>query len=142
MIGNRSMLSKSLQEAIAHAEETTKHNLGTQLNFAINYGGQYDILQACKQIVNKTKEDLLQLDQINESIFQKELETNCIGEFSNPDLLIRTSGELRISNFFLWQLAYSELYFVQRLFPDFEERDLIEALRSFQNRRSYNGNMH
>lgn len=132
------MLSKSLQKAVAQAEETTKSNSGTQLNIAINYGGRYDILQACKAIANKTKDGLLQLNQITESIFEQELETKCIAEFQNPELLIRTSGELRISNFLLWQLAYSELHFVEKMFPDFGEADFIEALRSFQKRRRNN----
>lgn len=133
------MLSKSLREAIAQAEETTRSNTGTQLNIAINYSARYDILQACKTIVNQTRDGLLELDQINARIFEQELETKCIAGFPNPELLIRTSGELRISNFLLWQLAYSELYFVDKLFPDFERDDFVEALRLFQKKRRLNG---
>ncbi|KAL8146035.1 hypothetical protein AgCh_003970 [Apium graveolens] len=135
VMGNRKMLSKSLQESIARAEETTKANTGTLLNLAINYGGRYDIVQACKAICRKTMSGQLHLDDIDETVFEQELETRCTQDFHNPELLIRTSGERRISNFFLWQLAYCELYFADKMFPDFGEEDFIEALSSFQNRQ-------
>lgn len=133
-MGNREMLSKSLQESITRAEETTKANTGTLLNLAINYGGRYDIVQACKEICRKAMSGHLHLDDIDETVFEQELETRCTKDFHNPELLIRTSGELRISNFFLWQLAYCELYFADKMFPDFGEENFIEALSSFQKR--------
>lgn len=129
------MLSKSLQESIARAEEKTKDNTGTLLNLAINYGGRYDIIQACKAICRKTMSGHLHLDDIDNTVFEQELETSFIKDFHNPELLIRTSGELRVSNFFLWQLAYCELYFADKMFPDFTEEDFIEALSSFQKRQ-------
>ncbi|KAK1562646.1 hypothetical protein Q3G72_015291 [Acer saccharum] len=82
----------------------------------------------------KVKDGVIEPSDINESLIEQELETNCT-EFPYPDLLIRTSGELRISNFLLWQLAYTELFFAQSLWPDFGEAEFIEALRSFQRRR-------
>ncbi|WOH02290.1 hypothetical protein DCAR_0521679 [Daucus carota subsp. sativus] len=132
VMGNRKMLSRSLQESITRAEETTKANTGTLLNLAINYGGRYDIVQACKSICKKAMTGHLQVDDIDETVFERELETN---DLHNPELLIRTSGELRISNFFLWQLAYCELYFADKMFPDFGEEDFVEALSSFQKRQ-------
>lgn len=139
VIGNKWMLPMSLQDATARAEDYTKYNTGTQFNVAVNYGGRYDILQACKSIAKKTKEGVLQVNEISEQIFEQELETKCVTEFSNPDLLIRTSGELRISNFLLWQLAYTELYFVEKKFHDFGEADFIEALRTYEKRRKRYG---
>ncbi|CAA2982754.1 dehydrodolichyl diphosphate synthase 2-like [Olea europaea subsp. europaea] len=140
VIGDKSKLPKSLQESIATAEDTTRGNIGLHLMMALNYSGRYDIMKASRSIASKVKDGFLQVEDINETLFQNELETKCV-EFPNPDLLIRTSGEQRISNFFLWQLAYSEVYFPEKKFPDFEEKDFIEALSSFQKRnRRYGGN--
>lgn len=134
MIGDISKLPKSLEESVINLEEATKNNSRFQLIVAVSYSGQYDLVQACQRIAMKVKDGLIELDDVNESLIEKELETNCT-EFPYPDLLIRTSGELRISNFMLWQLAYSELFFAQSLWPDFGEAEFIEALRSFQRRR-------
>lgn len=136
MIGNKSRLPKSLQESISHAEETTKLNLGTQFTFAINYSGKYDIIQACKCVTEKVKNGLIQPHDINEDLLEQELETKCI-EYPYPDLLVRTSGELRISNFMLWQLAHTEMFFVKKLFPDFEDTDFTEILSLFQEKRRH-----
>lgn len=139
VIGNTSKLPNSLQRLIANVEETTKKNSGLQLIIAVSYSGQYDIVQACQRIAMKVKDGVVALDDVNESLIEQELETNCT-QFPYPDLLIRTSGELRISNFLLWQLAYTELYFAKSLWPDFGEIDILEALLNFQQRqRRYGG---
>ncbi|KAL5742561.1 hypothetical protein ACOSP7_029293 [Xanthoceras sorbifolium] len=139
VIGDLSKLQKSLVELIMNVEETTKNNTRFQLIVAVSYSGQYDLVQACQRIAMKVKDGLIEPNDVNESLIEQELETNCT-EFPYPDLLIRTSGELRVSNFMLWQLAYTELFFAQSLWPDFGEAEFIEALRSFQRRRrSYGG---
>ncbi|GAU10309.1 hypothetical protein TSUD_417500 [Trifolium subterraneum] len=139
MIGDSSKLPESLQRMIASVEESTKNHSKLQIIAAINYGGKYDIVQACKSVTKKVQDGLLHLEDINENIVEKELETNCT-EFPYPDLLIRTSGELRVSNFLLWQLAYTELFFSRQLWPEFGKDEFVEALSSFQKRnRRYGG---
>ncbi|XP_022858665.1 dehydrodolichyl diphosphate synthase 2-like [Olea europaea var. sylvestris] len=139
-IGDKSKLPEPLQELVATAEETTRGNTGLHLLVALNYSGRYDIMQATKSIAGKVKDGIFQVEDINEILFEKELKTGC-AKFPNPDLLIRTSGEQRISNFYLWQLAYTEIFFSKKKFPDFNEEDFIEALSSFQKReRRYGGN--
>ncbi|KAM6550654.1 hypothetical protein CsatB_000462 [Cannabis sativa] len=133
-IGDKSKLPGSLQELIANVEESTKNNSLLQLVVAVSYSGQYDVVQACRKIALKVKDGVLMPEDISESLIEEELETNCT-QFPYPDLLIRTSGELRISNFFLWQLAYTELFFSQSLWPDFGEFEFLEALRAFQSRQ-------
>ncbi|CAK9164217.1 unnamed protein product [Ilex paraguariensis] len=134
IIGDKSKLPKSLQQILAGAEQALKANSGPHLIMALNYSGRYDILQVCQKVANQVKNGLIQPEDINQNLFEKELETKCI-KYPNPDLLIRTSGEHRISNFMLWQLAYTELYFAKKMFPNFGETDLIEALKSFQQRQ-------
>ncbi|KAL9275587.1 Cis-prenyltransferase 4, chloroplastic-like protein [Drosera capensis] len=131
VIGDFSKLSPSLRGFIAQAEETTKDNNRLQLIIALSYSGKYDIIQACKSIAQKAKAEIIEPEDIDETLIEQELETKC-SEFPYPDLLIRTSGELRVSNFLLWQLAYTEMFFVSGLWPDFREEDFIEALRSYQ----------
>ncbi|XP_073279026.1 cis-prenyltransferase 4, chloroplastic-like isoform X2 [Primulina huaijiensis] len=139
LIGDSTRLPKPLQVLLREAEETTKNNSQLHLIFALNYSGQNDILQACQNMALKVKDGHIEPEDINKFLLEKELETNCT-EFPNPDLLIRTSGELRISNFFLWQLAYTKLYFANSLWPDFGEDEFVEALSSFQQRqRRYGG---
>ncbi|KAK4477309.1 hypothetical protein RD792_016525 [Penstemon davidsonii] len=139
IIGDKSRLPKSLQSLITTAEESSKSNKGMRLFVALNYSGRYDITQATKKIASKVRDGILSAQDIDEGSFDQHLETSQI-DFPNPDLLIRTSGELRLSNFMLWQLAYTELLFVQKLFPEFNEGDLLEAFRSFQQRqRRYGG---
>ncbi|KAJ7959801.1 Alkyl transferase [Quillaja saponaria] len=117
----------------------TKDNSRLQITVAVSYSGKYDAVQACTSIAQKVKDDHIQLKDINDNLIEQELETNCT-EFPYPDLLIRTSGELRVSNFLLWQLAYTELFFVQELWPDFGKAEFVEALTSFQQRqRRYGG---
>ncbi|CAH8385159.1 unnamed protein product [Eruca vesicaria subsp. sativa] len=133
IIGNRTSLPESLLGAILEAEEATKGYEERHLILAINYSGRYDILQACKNIAEKAKNELIQVEDIDEKLIDKELMTSC-SEFPNPDLLIRTSGEQRISNFFLWQSAYTELYFPNVLWPDFVKADYLQALTWYQQR--------
>lgn len=117
----------------------TRENSEFHFIMAISYSGTYDVVQACKSVAQKVKDGVIQVEDINESVVQQELETKCC-EFPFPDLLIRTSGELRISNFLLWQSAYSELFFAKALWPDFGKADFVEALTSYQHRqRRYGG---
>ncbi|KAK4483231.1 hypothetical protein RD792_010414 [Penstemon davidsonii] len=139
VMGDKLKLPESLQSLISSAEEYTKANQGLHMFLALNYGGRYDITAASKKIATKVRDGVLQVEEINEALFEQHLETSEI-QVSNPDLLIRTSGEHRVSNFMLWQLAYSELYFANKLFPDFDEDDFVEALKMFQKRhRRYGG---
>lgn len=133
-IGDTSKLPDPVKELITYAEERTKHNSGLQLIVAVSYSGKYDIVQACQSIALKVKDGVIEPEDINEFLIEQELQTNC-AEIPNPDLLIRTSGELRVSNFLLWQLAYTELYFTQSHWPDFGETEFVMALRSFQQRQ-------
>ncbi|KAK4441294.1 Dehydrodolichyl diphosphate synthase 2 [Sesamum alatum] len=116
-------------------EEKTKCNKGLHLIIAMNYSGRYDILQATRRIARKFKDGIIvgDEDEIDENVMENELQTNC-AEFPCPDLVIRTSGEQRLSNFMLWQLAYSELFFSNKNFPDFSEQDYVDALVWFQKR--------
>ncbi|KAJ0808882.1 putative decaprenyl diphosphate synthase, di-trans-poly-cis-decaprenylcistransferase [Helianthus annuus] len=137
VIGDLSKLSKSLKEFIAYAETTTENNSRLNLVIAVNYSGKYDIVQACQSIGRKVKDGLIDPEEINEFIIENELGTH---PHPHPDLLIRTSGEIRVSNFFLWQLAYTELHFTQSLWPDFGEDEFLHALQDFQQRvRRYGG---
>ncbi|KAI3667016.1 hypothetical protein L6452_42058 [Arctium lappa] len=133
VIGDSSKLPKSLQEFITYSENTTKDNSHLNLVLAINYSGKYDIVQACQSIALKVKDGIVEPEEINEFMIENELGMNS-KRFPHPDLLIRTSGELRLSNFFLWQLAYTELYFTEALWPDFGEAELLHALYAFQKR--------
>ncbi|KAI9109218.1 hypothetical protein K1719_019841 [Acacia pycnantha] len=134
VIGDTTKLPDSLQQMITEAEESTKENSLFQLIVAVSYSGKYDVVQACKAIAEKVKDGVVQLEEISESLIEQELETNCT-EFPNPDLMIRTSGELRVSNFLLWQMAYTELFFDPALWPDFGKDHFVDALASFQRRQ-------
>ncbi len=127
VIGQRERLPKSLQEAIKKIEEATKDNVNLFLNLAISYGGKWDILNAVKKIINEK----IPSEEIDEKLFESHLST--VG-LPSPDFIIRAGGEMRMSNFVLWQAAYAELYFSPKLWPDFNEQDLIEALIEFDRR--------
>lgn len=131
-IGDRSAFSKSLQKIIAQAEQLTEANTGLTLNIAANYGGRWDIVQATKKIAAAVSDESLRIDDINESVINDYLELHQLPE---PDLLIRTGGEKRISNFLLWQLAYTELYFTDTLWPDFNTQCFEHALQWFDDRQ-------
>ncbi|KAI3857776.1 hypothetical protein MKW92_026182 [Papaver armeniacum] len=138
-IGDTTKLPIELQAAITKATEATNNYTKLHVIVAINYGGREEIIQACQSICRKVNDNLINPEDINENLFNQELETKCT-EFPYPDLLIRTSGEQRISNFLMWQLAYTELYFDECLWPDFGEKEFVKALRSFQGRqRRYGG---
>ena len=132
IIGDIQALSKPIQKRIKHAELLTKHNTRATLIIAANYGGQWDITQAAKQIAHKMQLGVLNPEDVNGTIFQQHLVT---AEFAVPDLLIRTGGEYRISNFMLWQLAYTELYFTDVLWPDFTCESLQSALLDYSIRQ-------
>ena len=121
-------MPKSLQEAIETTEKNTTENSNLNLNLAISYGGKWDILNAVKKIT----EEKISADKIDEKLFESYLST---AGLPNPDLIIRAGGEMRMSNFVLWQAAYSELYFSPKLWPDFTERDLDLALEEFDKRQ-------
>nr|QNC49773.1 cis-prenyl transferase 3 [Leucophyllum frutescens] len=134
VIGDKSRLPRSFQSTISSLEDSAKTNKGTHFVMALSYSGQYEIVQASKKLAKKVEDGTLRATDINDRLFEQQLLTN-ITEFPSPDLLIRTSGELRVSNFLLWQLAYTEFYFSSKLFPDFKEADLVEALTCFQTRQ-------
>lgn len=123
--GNIEALPKDLFSSIKNIVEKTKNATGIVVNFCINYGGRSEILRAVNTILQQKKE------QVDENEFKKYLFT---AELMEPDLIIRTSGEMRISNFFLFQMAYSELYFTKTYWPDFDEKELTKALLDFQGR--------
>lgn len=129
--GEQGQLSKTLQQKMQACEELTCHNEQLLLNIVINYGGKWDITQAVKQIAQDVQQRKLAIDAIDEELITSYLSTYPLPE---PDLFIRTSGEQRISNFFLWQLAYSELYFSPVMWPDFDEEHFNLALAFFANR--------
>ena len=131
ILGDKSKFSEKLQEKITKAEKLTENNTALTVNIAANYGGCWDIVQATKHLANQVKSGELTIDQINEELFQKSLVTK---DQAPVDLLIRTSGEQRISNFLLWQIAYAELYFTDVLWPDFNEEEFNRAVFAFQQR--------
>ncbi len=131
ILGDKSKFSEKLQEKITKAEKLTENNTALTVNIAANYGGCWDIVQATQHLANQVKSGELTIDQINEELFQKSLVTK---EQAPVDLLIRTSGEQRISNFLLWQIAYAELYFTDVLWPDFNEEEFNRAVFAFQQR--------
>lgn len=137
MIGDPSLLPKHTQSALFEAMEKTKHNTGLILNFALNYGSRSEMVNAIKNMMQKVQDGQLMIDEIDEACMSSHLMTAHLPE---PDLLIRTSGEVRLSNFMLWQLAYTEFWFTDTLWPDFSEETLLEAVENYQKRnRRYGG---
>ena len=132
LIGKTELLPVFVREAAKKAEEYTKNFDKYQLNVAIAYGGREEILDAIKNISKEVKKGDLEPEDINEKLIEKYLYT---GEMEDPDLVIRTSGEERISNFLLWQSAYSELYFTDVYWPDITKLDLLKAVRDYQKRQ-------
>lgn len=129
--GDRSQLSAALCDEMNEAEAVTAGNDKLALNFALNYGGKWDIVQAAKTLASNVREGLLALEGIDEALFASCLNTHALPD---PDLFIRTSGEQRISNFFLWQLAYTELYFSELYWPDFSTTEFEKILTWFSAR--------
>ena len=137
VLGDISVLSKGMQKSINKAIERTKDNTGLTLNIAFNYGGRAEITYALKQIAEEIKNNNIKIEDINEELISKYLYTK--GQ-PDPDLLIRTSGELRTSNFLPWQIAYTEFYFDDKYWPDFLEEDLLKAIESYKVRnRKFGG---
>ena len=130
-VGNLQDLPRSLQQEISRSMEETKDNRGIRFSVATNYGGRQEILQACQAIAKLVQQGLLQPDEINEQVFESHLYTAGI---TDPDLLIRTSGEMRLSNFLLWQMAYGEIYITDALWPDFDRAEFHRALCAYQQR--------
>ena len=130
-VGNLKTLPQSLQNEIERSMNDTKENWEIQFTVATNYGGRQEIVQACRAIASKVQQGLLQADEIDEDLFESYLYTAGI---PHPDLLIRTSGEMRISNFLLWQMAYGEIYVTETLWPDFDRVQFHKALSAYQQR--------
>lgn len=134
IMGFLDKLPRKTYDVVQRAMAETADNTGLILNFAFNYGSRSEITSAVKEIGTLIETGAINSDQIDEEMISQRLMTASFGEFSDPDLLIRTSGEQRISNFMLWQLAYSELAFSQKNWPDFTKEDLEKIVIDFQNR--------
>ncbi|HTH97902.1 MAG TPA: isoprenyl transferase [Stellaceae bacterium] len=131
IIGQRHRLPKEVVSLIDYAETLTSGNTRLIMTVALSYGGRDEIVQAARHIAKAAQNQELDADNIDESVFSQYLFT---ADVPDPDILIRTSGELRISNFLLWQTAYSELIFIDRLWPDFSQSDLEDAIREYHSR--------
>jgi len=130
-IGNLDMLPKEAQEALSNAMEITAQNTGLTLIIALSYSSRWELVEATKRIAQKVLNGSLDMEHITEAEISENLTTS---EFPDPELMIRTSGECRVSNFLLYQLAYAELYFTDTLWPAFGKEDLIKALSEYQSR--------
>lgn len=131
VIGEIHRLKPEMQEKIIALEEATKNNPGLHFNIAINYGGRDEIVRSTRQIAQDVKEGKLMPEDITQELFNSYLDTK---DSPDPDLLIRTSGELRLSNFLLWQLAYTEFYITDVLWPDFDKAELMRAIEAYNKR--------
>lgn len=130
-IGDISQLPSDCQKNLQKAKEATKNNTGLILQLALNYSGRWELIQAAKKLCEQVKEGKLEPNEVNEDKIEQYLQTAGVPD---PELLIRTSGELRISNFLLWQIAYTEIFITQTLWPDFRKEDLYEAICAYQKR--------
>lgn len=130
-IGQREAFSKSLQRGMARAEQITRENSGLQLNIAASYGGRADFVDGARELARRVQQGTLTPDRIDERMLGEAMQ---LGDQPDPDLFIRTGGERRLSNYLLWNLAYTELYFSDVLWPDFSEADLDAALEDFARR--------
>ncbi len=131
IIGERNLLPNNILELIEHVEELTKRNKKLTLQMAISYGSRAEIIHAVQDIAKKVRDHRLNPEDINEQTLEQHLYTS---DIPDPDLLIRTSGEQRISNYLLWQVAYTELIFIEKFWPDFTPEDFMESLLTFQSR--------
>ena len=131
IIGELDLLPISTVEGLENGVELTSKNTGLNLCLALNYGSRKEILDAVKSLCTKIQNEELRLEQLDENLFSKELYTKSIPD---PDLMIRTSGEYRLSNFLLWQSAYTEIYMTETYWPNFREKQLIESINDYQNR--------
>lgn len=131
ILGSQQGLSEKMKKSIEKCMERTKNNTGITFNIALNYGGRDEIVNAVKNIANQVKEDKIKIEDINEQYISDNLYTK---NQPDPDLLIRTSGEVRLSNFLPWQLVYTEFLFIEKNWPEFSEEDLDEAIEKYKNR--------
>lgn len=131
VLGDKTGLPEDLRESIQHLEETSASNTGLNFNIALNYGSRDEMVRAMKRMATDVKEGNMSIDQISEQVFSSYLDTK---DIPDPDLLIRTSGEQRLSNYLLWQLAYTEFYFTDVLWPDFDKKELIKAIEYYTSR--------
>jgi undecaprenyl diphosphate synthase len=131
-IGDRYRFSDKLLGSIRESETLTENNTGLRLNIAANYGGRWDIVNACKLLAGEIQKKTIGIGDVDESMLDSYM---CLSDIAAPDLFIRTGGEQRISNFLIWQLAYSELYFVDTLWPDFADNDFSAALNWYAGRQ-------
>ena len=131
VIGNINELAPNIQNELIDAIHKTKNNTGLNLNLALSYGSRQEIICAVKKLIDKVSEGEIKVDEIDESVFSKLLYTQNIPD---PDLLIRTGGEFRISNFLLWQIAYTEIHVTDTSWPSFGKKELTEAIYEYQNR--------
>lgn len=137
LMGNKEQLPNHTVAAVEKAIEKTKNNTGLVLNFALNYGSRHELINAIQSIASDVKKGIIDPVMVTDELLESYLMTN---DLNDPDLLIRTSGEIRLSNFMLWQLAYTEFWFTDVLWPDFNEECFIEAINVYQNRkRRYGG---
>ena len=137
VLGDITALSEGMQKSILKCMDRTKNNTGVTFNIALNYGGRDEIIKAIKKIATDVKDEKIKIEDIDEKVVSDNLYTKGMPD---PDLLIRTSGELRLSNFLLWQLAYTEFLFVDKHWPDFSEEDIDMAIEVFQKRnRKFGG---
>jgi len=137
ILGDISILDDGLRKSINEAVERTKNGTGLTLNIAFNYGGRAELTHAMKKIAQEVVDNKIKIDDINESLISEKLYTE---NQPDPDLLIRPGGELRISNFLPWQLVYSEFYFTDKFWPDFNNEDLLDAIKTFNKRnRKFGG---
>ena len=131
VLGDKTALDGDIRNRIAELEEATKNNDGLNFQIALNYGSRDEMIRAMKNMCADCKEGKIASEQINERLFESYLDTH---DIPDPDLMIRTSGEQRLSNYLLWQLAYSEFYFTDVLWPDFTKEELIKAIEYFNGR--------
>ncbi len=137
VIGDTSRLSEEIKKSIVALEEASKNNTGLNFQVAINYGGRDELLRAAKALAKDVKSNIINIDTIDETVFESYLDTK---DIPDPDLLIRTSGEQRLSNYLLWQMAYTEFYFTEVLWPDFDKKELTKAVEYYSSRtRKFGG---
>ena len=137
VIGDITPLAEDMKESIRELEEATKNNTGLHFQVALNYGSRDEMIRGIRKMAGDLKSGSLQAEDISETVFEKYLDTSGIPD---PDLMIRTSGEMRLSNFMLWQLAYTEFYFTDVLWPDFDKAELQKAIDYYNGReRRYGG---
>ena len=131
VICQKYLLPEKTKKRLIEAVDQTSKNTGLKLNLAISYGSKQEIIEAVKSISNKVKKNIISLENIDENIINDHLYTR---NLDNVDLLIRTGGEIRVSNFLLWQISYAELFFLELLWPDFKKKHFYEAVIEYQNR--------